>query len=169
MVQLMAAARTDPAARLELARRIFDDAFTDEIPQAGAVKNSRGMPISGYARRDTVPEMPPAPVVYPDDQAATDLSQSEHDNALIKRQSVIADNERKLRALLWAHKVFLEQDPDGDFVHTLESGIREWFLCSLPVLPTTTDAIEQCVKANAKASWATLKRVARERTVVAAE
>lgn len=168
MVQLMAAARTDPEARLKLARQICDDAFTDEVPQQGAVLSASNKPMRGYARRARVPDMPPPPQVYENDDARTQLEQSEYSNALIARAAIISDNERKLRALLWARAAYLDLEPDNDFVHTLESAIRDWFLCSLPELPTETAAIEQCVKANAKASGDTLRRVKAERELAAA-
>jgi hypothetical protein len=125
--------------------------------------------MKGHARRDTVPEMPPPPQVYEGNDAATELAQAEHGNRVLARQAVIAENERKLRALLWARNVFLEQgDPDG-FGDALESAVREWFLCTLHDLPRDTAGIEECARANARASWATLKRIAIERTQQAAE
>jgi hypothetical protein len=170
LVQLMAAAKADPQAKLELAKRIFDDAFTDEIPQAGAVLNSRKQPMKGHARRDTVPEMPPPPQVYEGDDAKTELEQAEYDKQMLVRAAVISNNERKLRALLWARGAFLEvEGADSFHAHTLESAIREWFLCSWTELPTSTQVIELCVKANARASWSTLQRVARERLSDAAQ
>lgn len=169
--QLVAASR-DPNSRATLARQIFDDAFSDEIPQRDPVKNSRGQPIKGHARRDTVPEMPPPPVVHENDDTATELEQSEYDKQVIKRLGVIAENERKLRALLWARNAFLESpaaDPEGFYADSLESAIRDWFLCSLYELPRDSAGIEQCVKANARASWSMLKRIAHERSREAAE
>lgn len=169
--QLVAASR-DPRSKELVARQIFDDAFTDEIPQQGAVNNRRGQPMKGHARRDTVPDMPPPPMVYEGDTTATELAQSEHDQQIVKRIGIVAENERKLRALLWARNVFLESksaDPDGFYAESLESAIREWFLCSLPELPRDTTLIEQCVRANARASWSALKRVAQERMREAAE
>lgn len=149
--QLLAASR-DPAARSILARQIFEDAFTK-----GAT----------HARRLTVPDVPPPPL----------YGESDHDNAreserythgLAARLEAIADNARKLRALLWARNVFLEQR-QADYADALEGAIREWFLCTLPELPRDTAAIERAVRGNAGASWATLKRVALARIREAAE
>lgn len=169
--QLVAASR-DPRSKASLARQIFDDAFTDEVPTSGAVKNNRGQGMKGHARRDTVPDLPPPPRQHQDDDKATQLEQQEYDLKLLERSAVVAENERKLRALLWARNAFLENpgaDPDGFYAESLESAIREWFLCSLYELPRDSAGIEACARANARASWSTLKRVMQSRTREAAE
>lgn len=166
--QLVAASR-DPKSRLMLAHQIFDDTFTREVPKRGAVIGRNGQGQPGHAVRDTVPELPPPPQVYPNDDAATQLEQSEYYQAITARMGVVADNERKLRALLWARATFLDAGDEGGFAETIESHIRERFVCSLPELPRDTAGIEQCVRANARASWATLNRIARERAREAAE
>jgi hypothetical protein len=166
--QLVAASR-DPRSKELLARQIFDDAFTDEVPSVGAVKTRAGRPMKGHARRDTVPEMPPQPMQYEGNETATELAKSEYDIKVQERISVIANNERKLRALLWARNVFLDAGDPEDFGEALESAVREWFLCTVPELPRDTVGIEVCVKANARANWDTLKRIAQERMREAAE
>lgn len=167
--KLLVAASRDPKSREKLARQIFDDAFSEEVPQRDPVRNGRGQGMKGHARRDTVPDMPPPPMVYESDPTATELAQSEYDQQCVKRCNAIAENERKLRALLWARDVFLTAGDPEDFGEALESAIREWFLCTLHELPRDSVDIEWCVKANARASWSTLKRISQERTREAAE
>lgn len=164
--KLLVATYREPESRAALARQIFEDAFTRDVPQAGAVRNRNGFFVAGHARRDSVPDQPPPPREGDDERAQ--LEQALYLQAQLKRSHVVADNARKLRALLWARNVLL--DAGNDMAESIESAIREWFQVSLPELPRDTAGIEQCVQANARASWATLARVKREReSAMAAE
>lgn len=156
----------DAGSRLLLAKQIFEDAFTKEVPKFGPVLNRHGYGMAGHARRDTVPELPPPPQQREDPaDARTAMENRDYCDAMLLRVGVIANNERKLRALLWAHNVFLEHG--DDCADSIESAIREWFSCSVPVLPRDTAGIEQLTRANARASWGLLQRVKREREMQA--
>lgn len=166
----------DPNSKLLLATQIFEDAFSNEVPKEGAVLNRHGSGMAGHARRDTVPDLPPPPQPCADEDRRK-LEALDYNEALTRRAGMISSNERKLRALLWARAAFLElrkpeaaersptpSELEAEFhAETLESAVREWFLCSLPHLPTDGPGIEMLTRANARASWSLLQRVRRER------